>query len=126
MGEFSKRIGEIGEEIVIDFLNLIGWTNPQRNFDIPSINPDKHNKKNHGIDGYFHYISPMITNTIENIIISSKYSKDPYPNNPITKFKDYYWDLAIAIESFKKSELRSSTLNGHNRIESAFDRGIIF
>jgi hypothetical protein len=126
MGEFQKRIGEIGEEIVIDFLSLIGWANPQRNFDIPSVNPEKHQKKNHGIDGYFHYISPMITNTIENILISSKYSKDSYPNNPVTIFKGHYWDLAIAIESFKKSELRNSTLNGHNRIESTFDRGIIF
>jgi hypothetical protein len=126
MGEFSKRIGEIGEEIVVDFLNLIGWSNPQRNFDIPSINPEKHGKKNHGIDGFFHYRSPMITNTLENVLISSKFSKDPYPNNPASKFKDYYLDLAIAIESFKKSELRSSTLNQHSRLDAAFDRGLIF
>jgi type III restriction enzyme len=25
MGEFSKRIGVIGEDIVVDFLALIGW-----------------------------------------------------------------------------------------------------
>jgi len=25
MGEFSKHIGDIGEEIVIEFLTLIGW-----------------------------------------------------------------------------------------------------
>lgn len=53
MGEFSKRIGEIGEEIVVDFLALIGWHPLVRNFDIPSIDPKKHNKKAHGIDGYF-------------------------------------------------------------------------
>jgi hypothetical protein len=46
MGEFSKRIGENGEEIVIKFLTLIGWHDPVRNFDIPSIDPEKHGKKN--------------------------------------------------------------------------------
>jgi hypothetical protein len=126
MGEFSKRIGEIGEEIVIDFLEMIGWKDAQRNFDIPSINPEKHGKNAHGIDAYFHYRSPMITNTLENIIISSKFSKDKYQNNPVERFKEYYKDLAIAIESFKKSELRNTTLNNHSRLDATFDRGILF
>src|SRR5687767_3730193 len=106
MGEFSKRIGELGEEIVVDFLGLVGWHKPVRNFDIPSIDPDKHGKNSHGIDGYFHYQSPMISRTLENILISVKYSKDKYPNSPVEKFKDYYKDLGMAIESFKKSDLR--------------------
>jgi hypothetical protein len=126
MGEFSKRIGEIGEEIVIDFLSLIGWTNPQRNFDIPSINPEKHEKNTHGIDAFFHYRSPMISNTLENIIISAKFSKDKYKNDPIKQFKDYYTDLAMAIESFKKSELRNATINKHSNLATTFDRGILF
>ena len=93
MGEFSKRIGEIGEEIVVDFLSLIGWHDLVRNFDIPSIDPEKHGKNTHGIDAYFHYQSPMIARTLENILISTKYSKDKYPNSPIKKFKEYYKDI---------------------------------
>ena len=126
MGEFSKRIGEIGEEIVIEFLALIGWHDPNRNFDIPSIDPEKHGKKSHGIDAYFHYRSPVISRTLENILISVKYSKDKYPNAPVEKFKEHYKDLGMAIESFKKSELRSKTINNCSDFEFVFDRGIIF
>jgi hypothetical protein len=126
MGEFSKRIGEIGEEIVIEFLALIGWHQPIRNFDIPSIDPEKHGKQTHGIDAYINYKSPMISRTLENILISVKYSKDKYPNAPVEKFKDHYRDLGMAIESFKKSEMRAKTINSRSGFESTFDRGIIF
>ena len=126
MGEFSKRIGEIGEEIVIEFLALIGWHQPVRNFDIPSIDPEKHGKNTHGIDAYINYKSPMISRTLENILISVKYSKDKYPNAPVEKFKDHYRDLGMAIESFKKSEMRTKTINSRSDFESTFDRGIIF
>lgn len=126
MGEFSKRIGEVGENIVVDFLALIGWNNPVCNFDIPSTDPEKHEKCSHGIDAYFHYKSPMISQTLENILISVKYSKDKYPNTPVEKFKSYYRDLGMAIESFKKSEMRSKNINYRSDIESIFDRGIIF
>jgi hypothetical protein len=126
MGEFQKRIGEIGEEIVIEFLDLIGWHNPARNFDIPSIDPEKHEKKTHGIDAYFHYKSPLISKTLENVLISVKYSKDKYPNSPVGKFKSHYIDLGKAIESFKKSDLRSSSINNRTDLEGVFDRGILF
>ena len=126
MGEFSKRIGEIGEKIVVDFLALIGWHQPVRNFDIPSIDPEKHGKKTHGIDGYFHYQSPMISRTLENILISVKYSTGKYPNSPVEKFKEYYRDLGMAIESFKKSDLRATTISNSSNFETTFDRGIIF
>lgn len=126
MGEFSKRIGEHGEELVVEFLSLIGWNQPVRNFDIPSTDPEKHEKKTHGIDGYFHYKSPMIAMTLENILYSVKYSTDIYPNSPIEKFKSHYKDLGMAIESFKKSDLRANTTNNLSDIETTFDRGIIF
>ena len=126
MGEFSKRIGEIGEEIVVEFLALIGWHQPVRNFDIPSTDPDKHGKQTHGIDAYINYKSPMISRTLENILISVKYSKDKYPNAPVEKFKDHYKDLGMAIESFKKSEMRTKTINSRSDFETTFDRGIIF
>jgi hypothetical protein len=126
MGEFSKRIGDVGEDIVVDFLALIGWNNPVRNFDIPSIDPEKHEKDSHGIDGYFHYKSPTISKTLENILISVKYSKDKYPNSPVEKFKSYYRDLGMAIESFKKSDIRVKNINSRSGIEAIFDRGILF
>ncbi|MDX1957405.1 MAG: hypothetical protein SFU98_02475 [Leptospiraceae bacterium] len=126
MGEFSKRIGDIGEEIVVEFLTLIGWNELVRNFDIQSIDPEKHGKNSHGIDAYFNYQSPMISRTLENILISIKYSKDKYPNAPVEKFKDHYRDLGMAIESFKKSEIRVKTINNRSDFETTFDRGIIF
>lgn len=126
MGEFSKRIGDVGENIVFDFLALIGWHQPVRNFDIPSIDPEKHEKSSHGIDGYFHYKSPVISRTLENVLISVKYSKDKYPNAPVEKFKSYYRDIGMAIESFKKSEIRSKNINSRSDIETTFDRGVIF
>lgn len=126
MGEFSKRIGDIGEEIVVEFLALIGWHQPVRNFDIPSVDPEKHGKETHGIDAFIHYQSPVISKTLENVLISIKYSKDKYPNAPITKFKSYYKDLGMAIESFKKSELRAKTMSIRSDFESVFDRGVIF
>ncbi len=126
MGEFAKRIGDVGEEIVVDFLALVGWHQPVRNFDIPSIDPEKHEKSTQGIDAYFHYKSPMISRTLENILISVKYSKDKYPNAPVEKFKSYYRDLGMAIESFKKSEIRAKTTNSRSDFETTFDRGVIF
>ena len=31
MGEYSKRVGEVGESVVTEFLSLIGWKDPMRN-----------------------------------------------------------------------------------------------
>lgn len=70
--------------------------------------------------------SPMISKTVENILISVKYSTDKYPNTPVNKFKSYYCDLAMAIESFKKSKIRVKNINNHSGIETTFDRGVIF
>lgn len=126
MGEYSKRIGEVGENVVADFLKLIGWENPLRNDDIESIDTD-FRKRTNGIDGYFHYINPMVSGTIENIIYSSKYSTDPYPiSQVVTQFKERYLELSKAIESFKKSELKQRTINLHQSIDTCFDRGILF
>ncbi|HPT71865.1 MAG TPA: hypothetical protein PLE74_06255 [Candidatus Cloacimonadota bacterium] len=126
MGELSKRIGDVGEEIVIEFLSLIGWKNPVRNFDIPSVDPTRDGQQNFGVDAFFHYKSSLISKTLENVLISVKYSKDKYPNSPIERFKDYYRYLGMVIESFKKSDLRANTINSQSNIEMVFDRGVIF
>jgi hypothetical protein len=126
MGEYSKRVGEVGENVVVDFLKIIGWNDPQRNVDIRSVNLNDSNRRTNGYDGYFHYLSPMISNTIENVLFSSKYSTSPYPTNPITKFKEYYNDLADAIQSFKKSEIKQQTISLHHSVDTFFDRGVLF
>lgn len=126
MGENSKRIGETGEEVVANFLKLIGWNDPQRNIDIASMDTE-HRKYSNGLDGYFHYISPMISNTVENILYSCKYSTDPYPVSQAVKlFKEHYTDLAKTIESFRKSELNQNTQKMHENIDVFFDRGVLF
>ena len=126
MGEYSQRVGVVGENVVADFLKLIGWENPLRNDDIASIDTD-FRKRTNGIDGYFHYINPMVGGTIENIIYSSKYSTEPYPvSQLVAQFKERYLELAKAIESFKKSELKQRTISLHQNIDAHFDRGILF
>ncbi|RXQ92146.1 hypothetical protein EO244_11385 [Ancylomarina salipaludis] len=126
MGEYSKRIGEVGEAVVTEFLSLVGWDNPMQNDDIASIDTE-FRKRTNGIDGYYHYINPMVSNTIENVLYSVKYSKDPYPLSKITtQFKERYYELAKAIESFKKSTLKQQTIEMYEEIENHFDRGILF
>lgn len=128
MGEYSKRVGEVGESVVADLLRLLGWQNIMRNEDIDSIDTD-FRKKTNGVDGYYHYNNPMISNTIENVIYSCKYSTSPYPTSQaqiVNTFKSYYTDLAKAIESFKKSILKQKTCEGYEFIDNCFDRGVLF
>lgn len=125
-GEFSKRIGEIGEDTVSNFLKLIGWGSPIKNFDIACTNKQKHDCKTHGIDGYFHYQSTLIANTLENVLISVKYSSKNYGSNIVADFKSNYNDITSAIECFKFSELRNEANNSYSNIQSVFDRGLIF
>lgn len=127
MGEKSKRTGEIGESIVQDFLSVIGWKNPMPRFDIDSAFPEKHQKKTNGIDFYFGYRSPMIANTLDNIVISSKFSGEAYKlSGLVNTFKDHYTDLAMAIESFKFSEIRNTAVNSYQKIENTYDKGVLF
>ena len=126
MGEYSKRIGEIGESIVELFTEAIGWKSSVRKVDIPNVNIEEDNKKTHGLDGYFQYTGPMISNTVENILISVKYTTLPYPNSPTTTFKEYYEDLASALNSFGKSELKYNSSNYRNNVSETFDRGVLF
>jgi len=127
-GEKSKRIGEIGESTAFDFLNLIGWSNVIKNFDIDCVNKEKHNSKmgTHGIDGYFHYESPMISNTLENILISVKFSSKEYENSIVLPFKKDFKALTSAIECFKNSSIRNQTNNSYSNIDAVFDRGVLF
>ena len=127
MGEFSKRIGEAGENVAYDLLTMLGWTDIMRNDDILSVDPE-FRKRTNGIDGYYHYVNPMVSNTITNVLYSCKYSINPYPKGSqlISTFKDHYTDLAKAIESFKKSTLKQDLAQASETIDDYFDRGIVF
>ena len=117
MGEYSKVIGEIGENIVDNFLNLIGWNNIESNLTLPCQKPVKHAKDDskqrntHGIDVLFTYKTPLEQNTIQNIIISVKHTANSYPNNPKSKFKEHIQDLVQTLECFRYSELKTERKN---------------
>ncbi|EST59109.1 hypothetical protein K151_1931 [Proteus hauseri ZMd44] len=126
MGEFSKLVGDIGENIVTNFLDLFGWENHVTNKYV-KCHTQRHKKKTHGIDALFAYHSPLESKTIENVIISSKYSSNPYSNVSST-FRAHFEDIALAIECYNKSNLkkeineRLSTNGSYRKVET----GILF
>ncbi|HIB8312765.1 TPA: GapS4a family protein [Serratia marcescens] len=126
MGEFSKLVGDVGENIVAKFLDLFGWENHASNKYV-KCHTKKHQKETHGIDALFAYRSPLESKTIENVIISSKYSSNPYSSVPST-FKSHFEDIALAIECYNKSGLkkeineRLSESGAYRKVET----GILF
>lgn len=90
MGEWSKKIGEHGENIVEKFLSIIGWLEPVKGITMPCsmLNGEHKNDKGesvktHGIDFMYSYINPLIDGQLNNVIISSKYSMEKYPNRAL-------------------------------------------
>jgi hypothetical protein len=64
-------------------------------------------RKTHGIDVFYSTRSQLQYYTLDNIVLSVKYTSNPYPVNPSSKFKDHLKDLAHTIECFMSSDLRS-------------------
>lgn len=130
MGEWSKRIGEEGEGIVESFLKVIGWEEPQRNFDIKCFSPSKHaiksERKTHGVDRYFAYRNPLVNRGLVHAIVSSKCTTAPYPVKPLTPFTGYFTDLATAIECFQRSEVRNRSSRSFQGVDSAENVGVLF
>lgn len=124
MGEKSKLIGEYGEKSVENFLKLIGWGETPRNIEF-DCTKEIHERRTHGIDFYYAYISPLTDGILKRISISVKFSDKPYPNSPNSKFKEYFDELAQAIDCFKHStELRElNTIRGYNTVENI---GLLF
>ncbi len=122
MGELSKKIGEHGEKIVLNFLAAIGWSNTSFGIDIPCELNDKHKKNTsekprtkHGVDGLFTYETPLFEDILDHIIISVKFSdKISYKKNPNTDFKSYFKDLATALECYEKSEIQNEYSEGYS------------
>ncbi len=117
MGEWSKKIGEYGENIVEKFFSIIGWNDLSKGFDIPCLNETHKNqegnkRKTHGIDFAYSYMNPLVSGQLNSILISAKYKTTKYPNSPTHQFKGYVNDLIIALECYDLSEMKNNTVSG--------------
>ncbi len=134
MGELSKKIGEHGERIVRHFLQAIGWQDLSEGESLPCMEPKKHSKGNdsprrtHGIDLYYSYRSQLESFTVNNIIVSVKYSSKPYPTPATTTFKSHLKDLAQTIECFSKSEFKNEDNKNYEYtgVKKCHDVGVLF
>lgn len=122
MGEWSKSIGEKGENIVkFIFENVLNFNSLIENDSINCIRGSKHksvkaksNKTTHGIDGLVSYKSPLEDNTLDIGIISSKFTVGEYPKTN-TIFKEHLKDFAQTIECFNNSKLKNDV--NHNFVD---------
>ena len=127
MGEWSKTVGEFGEQTVANFLNLIGWTNTPTNLEIKCLNSEAHSDKTtHGIDLQFAYKSPLFDSVLKNICISVKFTSNKYPAYPSSIFKGYFQDLVYAIECFARSEIKRDIISHHIGVSNIEEVGVLF
>jgi hypothetical protein len=134
MGEWSKKVGEHGEDVVKNLLEIIGWKYPQRGIDIECSNGEEHKppknkgpRKEHGIDFIHFQKSPFFSSTLQFHCVSSKYKgKDAYPQDPIKKIKEYLIDISIAVECFTKSSLCKKTKRSQSGASNASFAGVLF
>jgi hypothetical protein len=106
VGELSKKIGEHGEKVVKNFLAMIGWNEIQDGVTIPCDQTAKHEAKTHGLDVFHSARSQLQDFTLDNVIVSVKYSSKPYPKSPVSTFKKHLKDLAHTLECFISSDHR--------------------
>lgn len=133
MGEKSKTIGERGEEIVDAFLRMVGY-NPQKAVVLDCVHNKKHELKEdsprttHGIDYFLSYKCNLQKDTLETLIISSKFTDAGYKSNPKGEFKSFFTDLSHTIECFKKSPKRNETQSAYKGkgIAHANQTGVLF
>lgn len=133
MGEWSKTVGEKGEEIVNYFFNeILGYKTILSNESIVCNKGLKHkaksskaNKTTHGIDALISAKSPLEDNLLDIGIISSKFTSSIYPNSPKTLLKEYIADLAFTIECFKNSKLYSDINQKFSNVNRTDITGIL-
>jgi hypothetical protein len=134
MGEKSKKIGEIGENIVDNFFTLLGWEGALPGQSLACKKPTKHarptsktgNRESHGIDFLYCYRSPLEGMTAESAVISVKHSENPYENNPKNTFKSHAEDLVQTLECYKHSELKKQQQELLGRTTKSRDSGVLF
>lgn len=133
MGEWSKSIGEHGEDIVFSFLKLIGWKAAVPGLDVSCIRPTDHQRPGssserttHGIDYVYTDKSPLEDGVLKHLCISSKFSTNAYPRPLTTTFKNHFTDLATAIECFKRSAQKRQLQGGYTGITAEVVAGVLF
>ncbi len=124
MGEFSKYVGDVGEEIVGDFLTLFRWKNMCTNKELPCCTP-LHSKKTHGIDALFVYNSPLQKQSLVSVVISAKYSSKPYENVKTT-FRSHFKDIAQTVECYGKSRIKRDVVKQFKGSSRKDDVGVLF
>lgn len=124
MGEFSKYVGEVGEEIVNDFLKLFGWKNLCSNKQLDCCVGD-HDKKTHGIDALYVYNSILQKQSLVSVVVSAKYSSVPYDRVKAT-FRSHFKDLAHTIECYSKSQLKRTITKQFSGSSRKEDIGVLF
>jgi hypothetical protein len=131
MGEWSKKIGEYGENVTEKFFSIIGWNDLVKGIELPCLNSNEHlnlngnPKTTHGIDFLYSYMNQLVSGQLNNIVISSKYKTIKYPNSPTGLFKDFMDDLITTLECFDSSILKNSISDGFS-CNSINDVGVLF
>jgi hypothetical protein len=133
MGEWSKSIGEKGEEIVEYFFKeVLGYDNILYNESIGCNKGVKHKDKNtkgpkttHGVDALLSVKSPLEDQLLDISIVSSKYTSKIYPNSPKSTFKEHIADLAYTIECFKNSKLYSDINHSFSNVSRTEITGVL-
>ncbi|WP_042817714.1 GapS4a family protein [Yersinia wautersii] len=126
MGEYSKLVGDIGESIVSNILHLLGWENHAANKYI-DCHTKRHKKTTHGIDCLFVYESPLESGTVDNVLVSTKFSSSPYASINST-FKKHFEDISFALECYVRSPLKkeiNDALNLSNGLRRN-ETGVLF
>lgn len=135
MGEHSKEVGEQGEKLVNSFLETIGWNNPHNGQSIECCHSEEHKRKDakggrktHGIDSFYPMKSQLQDHTLDNVVMSVKFSGNAYPSNPTSTFKAHLKDLAQTIECYMKSDFRVDNNEEYSMsgIKQANDTGVLF
>ncbi len=120
MGEWQKKLGEEGERIAVNLMDILGWGNLQKGLDIPCVRNEEHSReKAHGLDGLFSYKSPLHDRLLRHVCISVKYHDKEYPDGLVGKFKDHLTKLDATLECFEVSEV---CVEAGNQWESGIDR----
>ncbi len=131
MGEWSKKIGEYGENVVKTFFTVIGWNDLTTGVTLPCLSNGKHLNENdnpkttHGIDFLYSYMNPLVSGQLNNILISSKYKTEKYPNSPTKLYKEFMEDLITTMECYSFSEIKNSVLSSF-QLSSISDVGVLF
>jgi hypothetical protein len=129
MGELSKRIGEQGERIVLDFFSRIGWPNPSEGEDLECYIPQVHkvgSTSKHGVDLIYSYVCPVLPSHRRNIIVSVKNSQEHDTLTVKARVKEDIRQLACAVECFKRSPQCGRIVNSGGGVSHVENIGLLF